>query len=137
MSIASSIREAAVLGSNGNAASFSGIADTALPARTLVYVKSDGKIAKADATIEGKEAIGFVTTAVAAGNSTTVKLSGNILSGLSGLVPGTTYYMSTSPGLIATTAQAAAYASGNVLLVVGLALNSTELLFRPSTPITL
>lgn len=108
----------------------------ALAIRSLVYIKADGTLALADATIEGKEAIGFVDSAHSISVTATVKLEGKI-SGLSGLTAGAKYYMSTTPGALATSAAAALYTTGNVVLPVGTALSATELVLSIGLPITL
>ena len=113
------------------------IAAEALPARSLVYIKADNSCALANATTEGKEAVGFVQTAVLAGSSATIKLSGTTITGLTGLVPGAPYYLSSTAGGIATLAAAGNYAPGNVVMQIGTALSPTDLLFRPTLPITL
>jgi hypothetical protein len=127
----------AVAAVGGSSLAMQATAAEALPARSLVYIKSDGTVAKADAIAEGKEAIGFVAVLTGSGATAAVKLTGNVLSGLAGLTPGATYYLSTTPGALATAAQAGAYAAGNVVMPVGRALSATDLLFQPSIPITL
>ncbi|SNT29174.1 hypothetical protein SAMN06265795_12256 [Noviherbaspirillum humi] len=109
----------------------------ALAPNALVYVKSDGTVANASAVAEGKEAVGFVKAGVAPGAAATVYLAGNVMAGLSGLTPGAAYYLSTTAGGIVDAATAGAYATGNVVLPIGTALSTTELLFHPTTPITL
>jgi hypothetical protein len=113
------------------------IASGAIPARSLTYIKSDGTLALADATTEGKEATGFVSSAYADGELATYKMIGNVIEGLSGLTPGSVYFMSTTPGALATSTAASSYVAGNVRMEVGTALSATDLLFKPNTPITL
>jgi len=112
-------------------------AGAALSAGQLVYMKSDGMLAPADATVEGKEAVGFIKNNYAQGASATYHKIGDILTGLTGLTPGATYYMSTTPGALATASDVSAYVAGNVVMPVGRALSATELLFSPNSPITL
>jgi len=90
-------------------------------------------IRKADATGtgEGKRAHGFVKAGVSSGATATVYLTG-INPQLTGLTPGTTYYLSTTAGGITATAPAA---SGNIVQEVGCSLSATEISFYPSKPI--
>ncbi len=91
------------------------------------------KCRKADATVAGKEANGFVLAAVLLGNPATVYLDG-INNQLMGLTGGTVYYLSTTAGQPTDTAPSGA---GNVVQRLGRALSATELSFEPSSPITL
>lgn len=93
--------------------------------------------AKADATAEGKEAIFFVRDDVLAGDDFVAMFPGCVNAELSGLVEGDDYYMSMTPGGVATGTQAALYSVGNVIRKLGTALSDTELLFLPEAPITL
>lgn len=110
--------------------------DVSLSPANLVYVKASGNLGLADATAEGKEALGVVLTAAPAGTAAKVNLIGSLISGLSGLTPGAFYYMSTTPGAITNYAGAPTVA-GNVLMKVGTALTSSTLIFSPEIPITL
>lgn len=114
-------------------------ANGALSARDLVYIEAAGTMAKADATTEGKEAIGFVSAAVSNAAVGTIYLTGNNITGLSGLTPGKKYYLSTTPGLMVddTAAPVTGGSTGNVVQEVGTALSATELAFEPEQPITL
>jgi hypothetical protein len=107
-----------------------------LAAGDLVNVWNDSgtaKARKADATTAGKEANGFVLSAVTLGNNATVYFDGTDTQ-LAGLTPGSVYYLATTAGGIAT-APPSGY--GNVLQRVGRALSATELTFEPGEPITL
>jgi hypothetical protein len=91
------------------------------------------KVRKADATVAGKEANGFVLSAVTLGNNATVYFDGTNTQ-LAGLTPGAVYYLATTAGGITTTPPSG---SGNVVQRVGRALSATELTFEPGEPITL
>lgn len=91
------------------------------------------KVRKADATAEGKEAHGFVLAAVTSPAAATVYFEGQI-TGLAGLTRGARYFITTTPGTIATTAPSGA---GNVAQCVGIANSATELVFEPQEPITI
>jgi hypothetical protein len=107
-----------------------------LAAGSLIYIKSDGTISLADATAQGKEAIGFVLRAYTDAQIATYYTSGETITGLSGLTPGASYVMSTTPGGIVILSNAPS-AVGNVLMKVGSAKSTTSLLFNPSLPLTL
>lgn len=92
------------------------------------------RVRKADAAAAGKEAHGFVLQAVTSGASATVYPEENVLSGLTGLTPGARQFLSTTAGTRTETAPSTA---GQVAQIIGVALSTTEILFRPETPITL
>jgi len=107
-----------------------------LAAGNFVNVFNDAgttKVRKADATVAGKEANGFVLSAVTAGNDATVYFEGtnNQLSGLTG---GTMYFLSTTAGGVTSTAPSG---SGNIVQKVGRALSATEINVEFSDPIVL
>ena len=107
-----------------------------LAAGDLVNVWNDSgtaKARKADATTAGKEANGFVLSAVTLGNNATVYFDGTDTQ-LSSLTPGAVYYLATTAGGVTDTPPSG---SGNVLQRVGRALSATELTFEPGEPITL
>ena len=112
------------------------LASEALAAGDLVNFWNSGgpRMRKADATTTGKEAHGFVLSAVASGASGTVYPEENVLTGLTGLTPGARQFLATTAGARSETAPAAA---GQVAQVIGVALSATEILFRPDTPIVL
>lgn len=92
------------------------------------------KVRKADAATSGKEAVGFVLSAVTSGNDATVYFDGTI-TGLSGLTPGAKYYLSAATaGAIVSTAPTT---SGNIVQEVGYALAATELTFEPKASVKL
>jgi len=107
-----------------------------LAAGNFVNVFNDAgttKVRKADATVAGKEANGFVLSAVTAGNDATVYFEGtnNQLSGLTG---GAMYFLSTTAGGVTSTAPSG---SGNIVQKVGRALSATEINVEFSDPIVL
>lgn len=111
------------------------VTSEALAANDLVNIWNDAgtaKARKADATTEGKEAHGFVLSAVSSGLSASVYLEGKI-TGLAGMTAGARQYQSTTPGLRTETPPSTA---GNVVQVVGTAVNATTLNFEPQEPVT-
>lgn len=112
-------------------------ASEALNAGDLVNIHNvagNPRIRKADATVAGKEAHGFVLAAVGSGANGTVYPEENVLSGLAGLTPGARQFLHTTAGARTEVAPSAA---GNVAQVIGVALSATEIMFRPETPITI
>jgi len=71
---------------------------------------------KADATNNTKPAHGFVLAGVTSPANATVYLVGNINTAVTGLTPGTDYYLSTTPGTVTITPPAAA---GNIVEFLG------------------
>lgn len=98
----------------------------------LVYIRSDGQLALADATTEGKEAVGFCNHDYSQGHQATFYNQG-VVEGLSGLVPGRSYFLGLTPGSLG----AFPISTGNVIQGVGVALSSSQLIFYLSPPITL
>jgi hypothetical protein len=120
------------IGSNTTTA----ITSEALAANDLVNVFDNAgtpTARKADATIEGKEATGFVRSAFGSGATATIFMSGNIVTGLTGLTAGRRY-LHTTAGASTVTAPSA---SGNVSQKIGDALTATTILFEPEEPITI
>lgn len=111
-------------------------ASEALAAGDFVNVWSDAgtaKARKADAATEGKEAIGFVLSAVTSGAQALVYFEGKN-NQRSGLVPGERQYLSaTTPGGCAAVAPAAA---GNVVQPLGEAISATTVAFEKQEPVT-
>lgn len=111
-------------------------ASEALAAGDLVNIWTDSgtaKVRKADATAEGKEAVGFVKAAVALNGSASIYMEGRI-SGLTGLTAGTRMYLSAStPGQATATAPSTA---GNVVQWIGDAVSTTEIDFEKANPVT-
>ena len=111
-------------------------ASEALSAGNLVNVWSDAgtvKARKADATTAGKEANGFVLSAVIQDGNATVYFEGTD-NQLAAMTPGVAMYLSTTPGGVTDTPPSG---SGNVVQRVGRSLSATELTFEPGDPITL
>lgn len=88
---------------------------------------------KADASVTGKEAHGFVLAAVASSASATVYFEGTN-SHLSGLTPGPQFLSSTVPGKPTTTVPTG---TGKVVQKVGIAINATTINFESGDPIAL
>ena len=110
------------------------VASEALSAGDLVNVwnSTGAKARKADATIAGKEAHGFVLAAVSSAGNATVYFEGNNTQ-VTGLTPGV-QFLSTTAGL---TSSSAPSASGNVVQRVGFATSPTSMNFQSQPPITL
>ena len=89
-------------------------------------------VRKADATVAGKEAHGFVLSAVTSPAAATVYFEGSN-TGVTGLTPGP-QFLSTTAGLCTATAPSAA---GNVVQRVGLATSATSINFEAGTPVVL
>jgi hypothetical protein len=115
-----------------------GVATATIPASEnlaacdLVNIWDDGgttKVRKADATVSGKEAHGFVKAGVTAPANASVYFAGDN-SGLTGLVGGD-LYLSTTAGQATSTAPSG---SGNVIQLVGVATSATAMNFESNTP---
>lgn len=107
-----------------------------LNAGDLVNVFNDAstpKVRKADATIVGKEADGFVLSAVTSGANALVYFEG-VNTALSGLVPGAKLFLDTTAGGVTDTAPST---GGNVLQKVGRAISATAMTFEPGQGIEL
>lgn len=121
-------------GGGGGSPSESIVASEALAAGNIVNVWNDAgtpKVRKADATAVGKEAQGFVLSAVASGATAAVYFSGKNTA-VTGLSPGATLYLGTTPGAVTATAPGAV---GNVWQVIGEAYSGTGLNFQKQLPI--
>jgi hypothetical protein len=112
-------------------------ASEALSAGSLVNLYSNAgtlNARKADASASGKEANGFVLSAVANGAQAAVYFS-RLITGLSGLTVGARYFLDpASPGGLTATAPSG---TGKVSQFVGTALSATELAFEPDDGIIL
>ena len=105
------------------------LASEAISAGAMVNVWNNSGTANArnaDQTATGKAPTGFVTSSLASAASGNVIMSG-IVTGLTGLTPGSIYYLGTA-GTITLTPTTA---TGNVLWIVGQALSATTLQFQP------
>lgn len=108
----------------------------ALSAGNFIYISSvDGKVYKADASNIGKAAIGYVLTSVSANATVRVYYEG-ANTGVSGLTPGTNYFLSTTPGGVVTAP--ASYASGGrISQLLGTTATATKLIYEASQAIVL
>lgn len=97
-----------------------------------IWESTGAKIRKADATISGKEAHGFVLSAITAAASGTVYFEGSNTA-MTGLTGGKRY-LSTTAGTSSSTAPSGA---GNVVQIVGFATSTTSMNFQGGVPITL
>lgn len=106
--------------------------------RTTTAVAVAGTVGLADATTEGKYARGYSKYTLLSGEYGTFFLAGNIMTGSSGLIPGNSYYLSTTAGnMVISSAAPSTQGSGQVFQKVGVALSTTTLMFNPETPFTL
>lgn len=97
-----------------------------------IWDSTGAAVRKADATVAGKEGVGFVLAGFTHPTTATIYFDGTI-TGLVGLTIGATYYLSATAGTITTTAPST---SGNVVQRVGIATSATTLSFEPGEPIT-
>jgi hypothetical protein len=97
-----------------------------------VWNSTGAKARKADASTSGKEAVGFVLSAVSNGAAATVYFEGTN-TGVTGLTPGLNF-LSTTPGAATATAPSTA---GQVVQRIGYATAATALNFEPQEPIVL
>lgn len=105
-------------------------ASETLSAGNVVNVWADvggARVRKADSSSVGKEGQGFVLATVSAGDTALVYFEGRII-GLTGLVPGTAYYLGSDPGTITDVPLSGA---GVVDQYIGTAVSETELNFEP------
>jgi hypothetical protein len=107
------------------------VAGEALSAGDFVYITVGGGVMKADATTFAKRAMGYVTSSVLnAGNATVYFDDSN--TGLSGLTPGSTYYLSATAGVATLTAPTTA---GQYVQELGIATSATSLHVNIGVPI--
>jgi hypothetical protein len=99
-----------------------------------IYASNGIKCRKADATTAGKEANGFVLSAVTSPANATVYRISQSNTQLSGMIPGVKQFLATTAGGRTETVPSA---SGNVIQCLGIAKSATELIFMPSDPIVL
>ncbi|CAN5813916.1 hypothetical protein BH20PSE1_BH20PSE1_01010 [soil metagenome] len=90
------------------------------------------KVRKADATVAGKEAHGFVLAAVTSPANATVYFEGSNTA-VTGATPGPQFLSTTAGGFVAT----APSGSGNVVQRVGYATSATVINFQSLTPFVL
>ncbi len=89
------------------------------------------KVRKADATAAGKEADGYVLSAVTLGGAATVYPPSGSNTQLTSLTVGSTYYLGTTAGGVTSTAPSGA---GNVIQKLGKAVTTTELIVSANDP---
>ena len=106
-------------------------AGEALVAGDFVYVLAIGTVMKADATTYAKRAMGYVIAAVANAGTATVYFDESN-SALSGLIPGTKYFLSATAGLTTATAPTT---SGQFVQALGIATSPTSLHVNIQEPI--
>lgn len=97
-----------------------------------IWNSSGAKARKADATVAGKEADGFVLAAVSSGATATVYFEGTN-NQVSGQTPGAVFLQTTAGTGGATVPSA----SGNVVQRLGVAVSATEVNFERGTPVVL
>jgi hypothetical protein len=97
-----------------------------------VWNSTGAKVRKADATVAGKEAHGFVLAAVSNGAQATVYFEGTNTS-VTGQTAGVVY-LSTTAGV---GTNAAPTGSGNVVQRIGMATSATAVNFQSQPPVTL
>jgi hypothetical protein len=97
-----------------------------------IWDSTGAKCRKADATVAGKEAHGFVLVGVGSAAAATVYFEGSN-TGVTGLTPGV-QYLTTTAGISSHTPPAGA---GNVIQRVGFATAAAVLNFQSQPPITL
>lgn len=109
-------------------ASISVLASEAITAGSLINMYNNLgtlNIRNANATDNTKPFQGFILSNVAESASVNVYFPGNVITGLSGLTPGSNYYLSKVAGGIVT--DVSGYSGGNVIQYVGIALSATQL----------
>lgn len=97
-----------------------------------IWNSTGAKVRKADATSAGKEAHGFVISAVSNGASATVYFEGSNTA-VTGQVPGPVF-LATTAGAATTTAPSTA---GNIVQRIGFATSATSINFQSQPPVTL
>lgn len=112
-------------------------ANGAISARDLCYVEAAGTIARASAASGGFESIGWATAAALSGAPVTIQMEG-IIAGLSGLTPGSAYYLSdVTPGALMIAPGPTTSLTGKLGQFIGTALSATELTFEPERAVVL
>lgn len=112
-------------------------ASEALAAGDFVNIWSSGgafRCRKADASVAGKYAHGFVIAAVLSGANATVYFPGEENTQVTGATPGDQFLSATVPGGFTATAPSG---TGQVVQRLGPAVLATEIIFEPSVPIVL
>lgn len=110
-------------------------ASAAVAAGEVVYVSGAGTVAPAQANADLTSRVAGISLAAAALGAEVIYQSAGVVTGMSGLVANTFYYLSAStPGLLTSTAPSTA---GQYVVLVGLALSTTELLLMQESGILL
>lgn len=113
----------------GGPASRSIPASEAITAGKLVNIWANAGVANvrlADNS-NGREAHGYVLAGAASGASATVYDLDGVISGLTGLTPGSKYYLGTAGGVITPALDATTATAGAIDQKIGVALSATEL----------
>ena len=97
-----------------------------------IWDSTGAKVRKADATVAGKEAHGFVLAGVGSGANCTVYFEGTN-TGVTGQTPGPVF-LSATAGLATSTAPSS---SGNVVQRIGFAVSATAINFQSQAPVVL
>lgn len=111
--------------------SITATAGEALTAGDFVYINGSGGVLKADATTFAKRAMGYVLASVLNAGTATVFFDESN-SSLSGLTPGSKYFLSATSGLATTTAPTT---SGQFAQALGVATSATSLHVNIQEPI--
>ena len=106
-------------------------ASETLAAGDIVNIHAGG-VRKADATVVGQRANGFVLAGFASAAQATVYAEGT-LTGLTALTLGSDVFLGTTPG---TVTQIAPSAAGNIQQRLGVAVSTTSINFDAGAPIT-
>lgn len=115
------------------AETISATAGEALNAYDLVYLKSDGKIYKADAGATNKQpCIGFVKASVASAATGTVYFDGAVTG--AGFTQGQPVYLSATAGASTATAPST---TGQIIQQIGIAFSTTQFMFKPQQTLEL
>lgn len=112
-------------------------ASEALAAGDLVNIwnSTGAKARKADASTAGKEAHGFVLSAVSNAATATVYRASQSNTQVTGLTPGAKQYL--NPATAGGHTETCPTTAGQVVQIVGYARSATELIFSPGVAITL
>lgn len=117
------------------------LASEDISAQSLVNIYDNAGVANvrnADNGAAGKEAVGFVLSAVVSGNNATVYVGSGLITGLTGLVAGTRYYTGTVGALTTTPPDATNSANaGKFVQFIGYPDSATEFSFEPDAPVYL
>jgi hypothetical protein len=108
------------------------VAFEAIAAGQICYVKSDGQVAKADASMPLFDTQLLIASAAISAGATgkLYVVEGSVVRGFSGLLPGKKYFLATTSGGI--TNSLSGFVAGYSVYQVGHAISATELAFSPS-----